>query len=138
MVLLQEVSQDQRLLHGLTVDLEIESPLATALHLHLGLLVLQLRPRKRLALHLGNIMAPQEPVVAHHRLPQLHHGSKLAQHLLTPGTRIILDQTPLRLHPPLATLVSPTHMILMEDTTHHMARLHPHLQSLLLAGYVEL
>lgn len=138
MVLLQEVSQDQHLLHGLIVDLGTESPLATALHLHLGLLVLQLRPPNRLALHLGNIMAPQEPAVVHHHLPQLRHGSKLAQHLLTSGTRIIQDQMPLRLHPPLATLVSPTHTTLMEATTHHMAHLHLHLQLLLLAGYVEL
>lgn len=77
-LLLQEVSQDQHLLHGLTMDPETESPLATALHLHLGLLALQLRPPNRLAPHLGNIMAPQEPAVVHRHLPQLRHGSKLA------------------------------------------------------------
>jgi hypothetical protein len=38
---------------------------------------------------------------------------------------------------PPVTLASPTHTIRMEDTTHLMAHLHPHLPLHLLAGYVE-
>lgn len=132
-LLLQEASQDQRLLHGLIAGQE--SLLVTALRPHLGQLVLQLRLHNRQALHLGNIMALQELAVVHHHHPQLPHGSKVAWLQLTPGTRIILDQMPLRPH--LLPAILATHTIPMEDITHRMAHLHPHLPLHLLAGYVE-
>lgn len=134
-LLLQEASQDQRLLRGLVADQG--SLLVIALHRHLGLLVLQLQPHNRQAMHLGNIRALQELAAVHHHLPQLLHGSKVARLHLTPGTRILLDQMPLRPHLLPAILASPTHTIPMEDITHRMAHLHLHLLLHLLAGYVE-